>query len=57
MQGELVSQFWEHAKSRFESGEFKPIIDKTFTLDEAQAAHDYMETNASNGKILLKVVA
>ena len=53
--GELVEQFWRHAAPRFADGTFKPVQDKLFGLDDIQAAHEYMETNASNGKILIRV--
>jgi NADPH2:quinone reductase len=32
-----------------------PVIDKVFRLDDAQAAHDYLETGAHVGKVILKV--
>jgi putative PIG3 family NAD(P)H quinone oxidoreductase len=37
------------------SGALKPIVDKTFPLAEAQAAQDYMTSNAGFGKIVLTV--
>lgn len=36
------------------SGKLKPLIDKTFPLSEAAAAHRYMEEKKQVGKILLK---
>jgi len=53
--GDLVSRFWAHAEERFVSGQFKPVVDKVYKLEEAQEAHMYMETNASNGKIILEM--
>lgn len=38
-----------------ESGAFKPVIARTFTLDEVAAAHHYMESNAQVGKIVVTV--
>ncbi len=35
------------------NGTVKPIIDKTFPLAEAAAAHAYMESNSHKGKIIL----
>jgi len=32
-----------------------PVIDKVFLLDEAQAAHDYLEAGSHIGKVILKV--
>ncbi|TFH21037.1 MAG: NAD(P)H-quinone oxidoreductase [Myxococcales bacterium] len=37
------------------SGAIRAIIDRTFPLEEAAAAHAYMETNANFGKIILEV--
>lgn len=38
-------------------GRIKPVIDKAFTLQESQAAHDYLEAGRHFGKIVLKVRA
>jgi NADPH:quinone reductase-like Zn-dependent oxidoreductase len=35
------------------SGELKPIIDTTFPLREAQAAHEYVRQNRNIGKVVL----
>ena len=38
------------------SGKLEHLIDRTFDgLEQAQAAHDYMESNANIGKIVLTV--
>jgi NADPH:quinone reductase-like Zn-dependent oxidoreductase len=37
-------------------GRVKPLIDKVFRLEEAQAAHDYLEADAHVGKVILKVI-
>lgn len=37
------------------SGDFKPIIDRTFPLAEIVEAHRYMESNAQIGKIVVTV--
>ncbi len=36
-------------------GKIAPVIDKVFALEEAQAAHDYLEAGAHVGKIILRV--
>eukprot|EP01061_Rhynchopus_euleeides_P041372 TRINITY_DN718_c0_g1_i1.p1 TRINITY_DN718_c0_g1~~TRINITY_DN718_c0_g1_i1.p1 ORF type:complete len:358 (+),score=167.50 TRINITY_DN718_c0_g1_i1:68-1075(+) len=52
----LVSEFAKNSLPLFDKEEFKVIIDKkSFTLDDIQAAHDYMESNANIGKILVSV--
>jgi NADPH:quinone reductase-like Zn-dependent oxidoreductase len=38
-----------------EKGKLKPIIARTFTLDQIVDAHRYMESNAQIGKIVVKV--
>jgi NADPH:quinone reductase-like Zn-dependent oxidoreductase len=35
------------------SGRFKPVVDRTFPLKEARAAHEYMEKSQMFGKIVL----
>ena len=37
------------------AGDYKPIIDKTFTLDEIVEAHRHMESNEQFGKIVVEV--
>lgn len=37
------------------SGQVKPLLDKIFPLDQAREAHEYMESSAHTGKIVLKV--
>ena len=38
-----------------QSGKLKPIIDRTFTLDNIAEAHKYMESNRQKGKIVVTV--
>jgi len=38
-----------------QSGALKPIIDRTFTLDDIADAHRYMESNQQKGKIVVTV--
>lgn len=37
------------------SGEFKPVIAKTFAFDRIADAHRYLESNAQFGKIVVTV--
>jgi NADPH:quinone reductase-like Zn-dependent oxidoreductase len=37
------------------AGDFKPIIDKTFSLTEAAQAHAYLEAGDHLGKVILTV--
>lgn len=41
--------------SLFDSGALRPIIDRTYTLDEIADAHRYVATNANVGKVLITV--
>lgn len=34
------------------ANKFKPIIDRIFSLNQIVAAHEYMESNKQNGKIV-----
>ena len=53
---ELTRRFAEHALPLFASGEYTPVLDaKSFALDDAQAAHEYLEENSSIGKVTLLV--
>ncbi|MCA1827346.1 MAG: NAD(P)H-quinone oxidoreductase [Myxococcales bacterium] len=49
----LVGDFTARALPRFERGELKAVLDKTFPLAEAQAAHEAMQNNQVVGKIVL----
>jgi putative PIG3 family NAD(P)H quinone oxidoreductase len=46
---EINARLWTH----LESGAVKPVIDREFALEEADAAQAYMETGAHLGKIVL----
>lgn len=39
----------------FETGKLRPVIDSRYSLENISAAHRYMETNASTGKIVINV--
>lgn len=39
----------------FEEGKLKPVVDRTFPLAEAAAAHAFMESAGHSGKIMLEV--
>ena len=49
----LVSEFSKNLEN-FEN-DFRVVFDKSFDLDSIQEAHDYMETNANIGKLLVRV--
>ena len=39
----------------FETGKLRPVIDRRYPLEDIAAAHRYMETNTSIGKIIIDV--
>ena len=48
-----MADFNEVMKHVF-SGKLKPVVDRTFPLSEAAAAHEYMEKSEMFGKVILK---
>jgi putative PIG3 family NAD(P)H quinone oxidoreductase len=51
----MTRRFQERWLPLLESGVLKPVIDTSFPLAEAAAAHRYMEENRNIGKILLTI--
>jgi len=47
-------RFAEQLLPAFSTGELRPIVDRCFPLSQLPAAHEYMETNAQVGKIVLE---
>ena len=51
----VTAQFKRHVLPHLASGSMKPVVDRSFPLEQAAEAHRYMETNANFGKIVLTV--
>ena len=51
----IAASLGENVLPLLESRRIKPIIDRTFALDEAAAAHELMESSQHMGKIVLTV--
>ena len=51
----VTAQFKRHVLPHLASGSMKPVVDRSFPLEEVADAHRYMETNANFGKIVLAV--
>jgi putative PIG3 family NAD(P)H quinone oxidoreductase len=51
----LAAEVEKHVWPLIAAGKFRPIIDRTFPLAEAAAAHQHMEGSAHIGKIVLVV--
>jgi NADPH:quinone reductase-like Zn-dependent oxidoreductase len=49
--GEMLSQLAQ----LINDGILKPIIDRSFTIEETQEAYDYLQTGRAKGKIVIKV--
>jgi len=52
---EIVRRFRQQFWPQVESGVIRPVIDRSFPVQEAQAAHEYMRGYANIGKIVLAV--
>lgn len=51
---EVTKKFIEEVLPLLESGKIKPNIDRVFKIEEIQAAHKYLESNESFGKVVLE---
>ena len=51
----LTHQFKRHVLPLIADARVQPVVDRTFPLEEASGAHEYMETNANFGKIVLTI--
>ena len=49
----VTVQFKRHVLPLIVDGRIQPIIDRTFPLEQVSEAHQYMESNANFGKIIL----
>jgi NADPH2:quinone reductase len=52
----LTNQFKSHVLPLIALDRIRAVVDRTFPLAEASLAHEYMETNANFGKIVLTMV-
>ncbi|MFT4613752.1 MAG: NADPH2:quinone reductase [Bacteroidia bacterium] len=49
----MVEELLEHVFPHLENGNIRPLVDSTFTLENAQDAHTRMESGEHMGKIIL----
>ena len=52
MDGEMLQFF----KQLAETGEFKPVIDRGYPIDDIVKAYKYVETGQKTGNVILKIV-
>lgn len=52
---QLTKAFTAFALERFKDGRLVPVIDSVYDWKDVQKAHEYMESNANIGKIILKI--
>ena len=55
LKAEVAEKVLKEVWPLLEAGTVRPIIHKTFPLEEARAAHELMESSAHLGKIMLEV--
>jgi NADPH2:quinone reductase len=53
---DIAAKLQQHVWPLFEQGKIRPVIYKTFPLEEAAAAHALMESSTHVGKIMLQVL-
>ena len=50
MTREIIENIYPH----IENGNIKPLVDRVFELADVASAHDYMQSGAHMGKIVLR---
>lgn len=54
--GKIDSGDLTHLKELIEGGNLKPVIDRTYALDEVRDAHRYVDKGHKRGNVVIKVV-
>jgi len=50
----MTGEIREHIYPHLENGSIKPVVDRVFELADVASAHDYMQSGAHMGKIILR---
>lgn len=53
--GAILAALREHVWPRLASGELRPLVDRTWPIDQAEAAQAHVQDDANIGKVLLSV--
>lgn len=51
---DATRRFVEHSMPHIESGAIEPVVDKVFAVADIRAAHEFLESNQSFGKVVLE---
>lgn len=51
----LTADLYRFAWPLFQNGQLRPVLDRSFLLDQVGEAHQYMEANRNQGKIALRI--
>ena len=46
----------EYIKQLIETGRYKPVIDRTYSLDQIVEATEYVETGHKKGNVVIEVI-
>lgn len=52
----IKPSYLEKLKTYFETGNFKAIIDRTYSLNDTEKAHEYVEEGHKKGNVIINVV-
>lgn len=50
----LMKELQSHIWPQIETGKIRPVVDRVFSFNQVQEAHEYMEKSVHKGKILLR---
>lgn len=50
---QLLSSAMQEILQRIVAGDFQPVVDRTFPLDDAAEAHAYLHAHKNFGKVVL----
>jgi len=51
----LTHKIRDSVLNYYETGDLKPVVDQSFSIQEAEKAHHYMQSNKAQGKVILEM--